>query len=210
MNPDLAGALKFYQSAAEFVCSGEFKSEVEWQRSAELCHFDEPTLLREAAWVVLCCGFSEAVVRRNFGYVSFCFCDWESAEAIVAAGRACFTSAMAVFHNEAKLRAILTIAEQINTCGFSAVKAGILADPISALRRFPFVGPVTAKHLAKNLGLDVAKPDRHLVRASARFGFRDPDRLCAAIAAVRSEPVKVVDLVIWRYLASGQPMSRDH
>jgi hypothetical protein len=155
----------------------------------------------------LCCGFSEAAVRRNFGYVSFCFCDWESAEAIVAAGRACFTSAMAAFRNEAKLRGILRIAEQIDTRGFAAVKADILANPIYALRRFPFIGPVTAKHLAKNLGLDVAKPDRHLMRASARFGFRDPDQLCAAIAAVRSEPIKVVDLVIWRFLASGQHSS---
>ena len=149
MNPDLAGALKFYHDAAEFVGSRGFESEVEWQRTVELCHFDEPTLLREAAWVVLCCGFSEAAVRRNFDYVSFCFCDWESAEAIVAAGRLCFISAMAAFRNEAKLRGILTIAEQIYTNGFSAVKTDILADPISALRRFPFIGPVTAKHLAK-------------------------------------------------------------
>jgi hypothetical protein len=208
MKPDLAGALQFYQNAADFVCASGFESEVEWQRNVELCNFDETTLLREAAWVVLCSGFSEAAVRRNFSYVSFCFCDWESAEAIVAAGRACSTAAMAAFRNEAKLKAILTIAGQINTTGFTAVRADILADPIPALRRFPFIGPVTAKHLAKNLGVDCAKPDRHLVRTSARFGFVDPDRLCAAIAAARSEQIKVVDLVIWRFLASGERASR--
>ena len=38
MNPDLAGALKFYQHAAEFVCSAGFEREVEWQRSVELCN----------------------------------------------------------------------------------------------------------------------------------------------------------------------------
>jgi hypothetical protein len=113
MRPDLAGALNFYQTAAEFICTGGFEHEVEWQRNVEFQDFDETTLLREAAWVVLCSGFSEAAVRRNFSYVSFCFCDWESADAIVAAGPACTTAAMAAFRNEAKLRAILTIATHI-------------------------------------------------------------------------------------------------
>jgi hypothetical protein len=64
-------------------------------------------------------------------------------------------------------------------------------------------GPVTVWQLAKNLGFDVPKPDRHLVRIAEQLGFSSPSQLCGAIADVSGEAVKVIDLVIWRYLADN-------
>jgi hypothetical protein len=83
------------------------------------------------------------------------------------------------------------------------LKASILDDPIGTLRQFRFIGPVTVWHLAKNIGYDAAKPDRHLVRISEHLGFRDPQHFCAAIAEVSGEAVKVIDLIIWRFLADN-------
>ena len=203
MQPDIQGALEFYQTASEFVRSGRFAYEIDWQRRVELSDFEESDLLREAAWVILCCGFREATVRRLFDYVSLCYCDWESAEDIVVAGERCIATARAAFGNEAKLTALLTMAQIVATRGFENLKDQILSDPLPTLRGFPFIGPVTVYHLAKNLGLDVAKHDRHLVRASRKFGFHNPDRFCRAIAEVHKEPIKVIDLVVWRFLASG-------
>jgi hypothetical protein len=203
MQPDIQGALRFYEAASEFVRAGRFAQEVDWQRRVELSDLQESDLLRETAWVVLCSGFREATVRRLFDYVSLCYCDWESAEAIVTAGERCITTAKAAFRNEAKLIALLTMAEMVAVRGFENLKDQIVSNPLSALRSFPFIGPVTVYHLAKNLGFDVAKHDRHLVRASKQFGFHNPDGLCKAIAEVHQERVKVVDLVIWRFLASG-------
>jgi hypothetical protein len=60
---------------------------------------------------------------------------------------------------------------------------------------------VTVWHLAKNLGFDAAKPDRHLVRIAEHYGFDHPRAFCTAIAQASSDPVKVVDLVVWRFLA---------
>src|SRR5204862_28581 len=42
------------------------------------------------------------------------------------------------------------------------------------LTRCPYIGPVTCWHLAKNVGMDVVKPDRHLVRMAQASGARDP------------------------------------
>jgi hypothetical protein len=112
-------------------------------------------------------------------------------------------AAKAAFRNEAKLTALLTMAQMVAVRGFGTFKTQIVSDPLSALRSFPFIGPVTVYHLAKNLGLDVTKRDRHLVRASQKFGFRNPEGFCKAIAEVHHEPIKVIDLVIWRFLASG-------
>src|SRR5260221_9182429 len=206
--PDVSGALRFYARATDYVAAAGLDREVSWQRNSELASVSESTLLREAAWVVLCSGFRESIVRRVFDNVSLCFCDWDSATAIVESYQACHLAARASFRNTAKLSAIVEIARRIEAVGFDALKRSIVVDPITTLRQFPYIGPVTVWHLAKNLGLDAAKPDRHLVRISKRFGFGGPDQFCAAIADASGEAVKVIDLVVWRYLADNA--DRDH
>ena len=67
------------------------------------------------------------------------------------------------------------------------------------LESFPFIGPITKFHLAKNIGIDVAKPDRHLSRISKMLGFASVQELCESISQRIDEKVSVVDLVIWRY-----------
>ena len=41
-------------------------------------------------------------------------------------------------------------------------------EGVNYLTTFDQIGPVTAFHLAKNLGLDVVKPDRPLVRMTVQ------------------------------------------
>jgi hypothetical protein len=142
-------------------------------------------------------------VRRIFDYVSLCFCDWESADAIVSSASLCTTTVRASFRNTAKLEAIVQIAFIIREEGFDEFKACVLREPISALQVLPFIGPITSWHLAKNLGMDVVKPDRHLVRVPSALGFSSAQEVCVAISNLVREPLKVVDLVLWRYLADG-------
>lgn len=60
-----------------------------------------------------------------------------------------------------------------------------------------WIGPITMYHLARNLGADVCKPDRHLVRIAAKVG-KSPHDLCAGIAAVTGHRIGAVDGTIWR------------
>lgn len=200
---DLNGALRLFALASDYVRCAGLLPEVEWQRNASILHFSETEFLRESAWVVLCSGFRESVVRRIFDYVSLCFCDWESASSIVEANTACRAAAMASFRNRMKLDAILGIAHHVEAAGFSTFKAAVLSDPIPELRRLPHIGPVTVWHLAKNLGLNVSKPDRHLVFASNQLGFSSAAHFCTTIAQASGEQAKVVDLIVWRYLADN-------
>jgi hypothetical protein len=99
--------------------------------------------------------------------------------------------------------------------GSAGLKKG-LRDPEPFLRSLPYIGPVTWRHLAKNLGAPVAKADRHLVRLAAATGRRDVDGMCAEISDWVGEPVAVVDIVLWRWAvlhatACGQPcLGRPH
>jgi hypothetical protein len=67
------------------------------------------------------------------------------------------------------------------------------------LRKLPFIGPVTSYHLAKNLGIDVVKRDRHLVRLAVHLGFSSAEEMCGAFGDQVGEPISVVDIVLWRY-----------
>jgi hypothetical protein len=219
MSTDLSAALQFYVEAWRFAHESGFSAELEWQKSLDFAGFSESDLLRETAWVVLCSGFREKIVREVFDYISLCFCDWESSEAILQTSEACRLAAFSAFQNKKKIDALIKIAGLVHQVGFEYWKQRILQDPITALQAFPFIGGVTAFHLAKNLGLEVAKPDRHLVNLAGRFGYSTTEDLCRDLAKITGEKVSVVDLALWRFMAehskhenrtlSGRPCSRE-
>lgn len=66
----------------------------------------------------------------------------------------------------------------------------------------PWIGRVTKYHLAKNLGADVAKPDRWLERL-ARAEGATTDELCRRLARASGDRVATVDVVLWRACAVG-------
>jgi hypothetical protein len=194
-------ALKIFADAMRHVERRESHREVEWQRGIHFRDFSESDLLRRSAWVILCSGFRVSTVEQIFNHISLCFCDWESAHAIVSTYPACRDAALASFGHQSKLNSIVEIARRVHREGFYAVKRKILCDPIGELQTFPYIGRVTAAHLPKNLGWDVAKPDRHLARFSEHLGFSSVWDLCNTIAASTGEAVNVIDLILWRYLS---------
>lgn len=93
-------------------------------------------------------------------------------------------------------------------------------DRIQYLDSLPMIGPITKYHLARNLGIDCAKPDRHLARLAQKFGFinhvgvRPQDltnkqavadmeqgvhRMCKALADFTGWRIGTVDVILWRY-----------
>lgn len=76
------------------------------------------------------------------------------------------------------------------------------ADPVAWCESLPWIGPITKYHLAKNLGVDCAKPDRWLVRL-AFAGDEDVDQLCGRLARETGDRVATVDVVLWRACAVG-------
>ena len=70
------------------------------------------------------------------------------------------------------------------------------------LESIPWIGGITKYHLAKNLGFDCCKPDRHLVRISKEYNT-SPEELCKRISEATGDRVATVDLVIWRVANLG-------
>jgi hypothetical protein len=192
-----------YGRAKAFV-EARFGHEIMWQRTVCIEEVTESDFLREAAWVIFCTGFRERTVRSLFSYLSLCFFDWESGAVIAEHAEVCRNAALGAFNNPRKVDAIIQIAREVDREGFTKLKREMVQQPIEWLRQLPYIGPVTAYHLAKNLGLPVAKPDRHLQRLAATLSYPDAHALCRDIEALSGDPPHVVDLILWRYLAETQ------
>jgi hypothetical protein len=73
-----------------------------------------------------------------------------------------------------------------------------LNGQLDFLESLPWIGPITKYHLARNLGIDVAKPDRHMVRVAYHFNFPNVQKMCEEISKTTGERVGTVDIVLWR------------
>lgn len=73
-----------------------------------------------------------------------------------------------------------------------------MADDVLAwCESLPWIGPITKYHLAKNLGVNCAKPDRHLERIAKESGETVAE-LCFRLSKASGERVATVDYVVWR------------
>ena len=191
--------VRAYLTAKQSIIDSGFGFEIDWQHDLCLSRLSESHFLRETAWVILSAGMRESVIRGKFTEITKAFLGWENAKSIVRHRNQCKRNAMAIFANERKVSAILKVAEQVDRQGFQFVRYSLERNPTAYIRELPFMGPATTFHLAKNLGVPVVKPDRHLVRVSKKVGYPSPEELCQAIARFVGDKVAVIDLVIWRY-----------
>jgi len=188
-----------YSHAKAYVVCRGFGSEIDWQDGLFFDGVTESNFLAEAAWVVLASGMRETIVRKAFSAVTVSFGWWESAAKIAREPDACVAAALGAFNHRGKIAAIATIASRVDELGFDRLKAEIAREGVPRLREFPYMGPATSFHLAKNLGMDVVKPDRHLLRIAQATGYPSPDVLCRDIAREVGDRISVVDLVLWRF-----------
>jgi hypothetical protein len=190
--------VRSYLAAKRSVVESGFVSEIAWQSSAGEAAATPDLFMREAAWVVLSAGMRESAIRGLFGRIARALHNFDVAS-LLANRIAARAAALSLFGHERKVDAILDIAVVVNRMGEDGLCEAMRSDPEAFLRSLPYMGPVTWRHLAKNLGMQVAKPDRHLVRVAEATARPSVDVLCDEIATWLGEPVPVVDVVLWRW-----------
>lgn len=80
-------------------------------------------------------------------------------------------------------------------------------DKLAYCQALPWIGPVTKYHLVKNLGVDTAKPDVHLVRLAKR-DKTTPLKLCQHLSKHTGRRIATVDTTLWLACAEGILNSR--
>lgn len=108
-------------------------------------------------------------------------------------------SAWRVFKHAGKAAAIDAIWKAREATFRTYLAADDKLDFIAAL---PWIGDITKYHVAKNFGLQCAKPDVHLQRLADTFGTT-PQHLCEDLAKASGYKVATVDTLLWRAAAVG-------
>lgn len=173
-------AFMFYNQALTYLWDTPYRAEIEWCRNrSSFSEVTPETFLLEYVYVVLNAGMKEQVARKIFEK---------------------FRERMnpAIIGHPKKREAVRAALRNYEEW-FESLKAA--SDKIEYLDSLPWIGPITKYHLARNLGIDTVKPDRHLKRLADRFGFSSPMEMCIDIQRrlCGKENLGTIDVILWRY-----------
>lgn len=165
------------------------RTDIEWSESLQAPD-DAEDFAFEAIYVICNSGMKNTVARRIF----------EKCRDALHEG----LSARTAFGHPGKAGAIDTI-----WCERDRLLTEFTAadDKVAYCETLPWIGSITKYHLAKNFGVDCAKPDVHLQRLADREGC-SAQALCERLAAASGYRVATVDLILWRACANGVLNSR--
>ncbi len=156
-----------------------YGEEIGWQRDLKECE-SNIQFAKEAIWVILNSGMKEQIARKISDRI------YEALDS----GR----DISEVFGHKGKVSAIKYVLASSGKLFAEYVEA---KDKIDYLQTIPFIGKITCYHLAKNLGHDCVKPDRHLVRVASKYK-QTPDEFCEELSKATGERKCVIDIIIWR------------
>ena len=166
--------LKAYQN----LCDSGYFNEIEYFRGIKpLSEQDSTSFFIEYVWCVLNAGMKEQIARKIFEN----FMENLDLNKIKHLGK-----------RRAIQRAMIEHEQWFENLQKTP-------DKINFLESLPWIGPITKYHLARNIGIDTVKPDRHLVRLAKEYGFSSPNELCKAIQKTIPEKLGVIDVILWRY-----------
>lgn len=168
--------LDFFDKALKY-CQEHHFQEMEYVERRRFDQQTTQTFFQEYVWVVLNSGLKYAVAKKLFE-------KYFASHDLSVIGH--------LGKREAIRKAALNYQDWFR-------KLLSVEDKLEFLDSLPFIGGITRYHLARNLGIDCAKPDRHLSRLARRFGFDDVQEMCQAISQKRHLRIGTVDVILWRY-----------
>lgn len=194
--PDL---FRIYNHAKEKVILAGFIDDITWQAARDLDKTSCTDFLCNLSHVILNSGMRGEIIDRVWPGVYNAFFEFDENSLRQIPLDYCFKAAFVHFKNEKKLKAIISGIQIVQSESWETIRYEIKMYGVDYLERFPFIGPITKYHLAKNIGFDVAKPDRHLERMARAAGSVSVHEFCRIISELTHEKVAVVDIVLWRW-----------
>lgn len=197
MNKALAEDL--YRIAKEWVAT-EWAEELDRFRRLgrdTLERMSASEFLAKYCWVVYASGFKASAIKGVFPGLREVYRDFDLDS---VADLESLDAVLEVFANRRKAEGFVRGARLIREEGFESFKSRLLAEGMDALVDLPGIGPVTKKHLARNIGLaDVVKDDVWLVRVADVVGAPSAAALGEHLSATYGDGPGTVDYVFWKF-----------
>jgi hypothetical protein len=181
-------AAHFEEIVGRLHAAGFAEDDIAWSEGCSAPK-DAEDFASEAIFVICNSGMKNTVARRIY----------EKVMAALHRG----DSARTAFGHPGKGDAIDNIWAERETWLWRFQRCETDAERLDVCASMPWIGPTTKYHLAKNFGVDVAKPDVHLQRLADLEGVTAQE-LCERLR--EGSPyryVRTVDLLLWRACATG-------
>ena len=182
-------SVKQFHEIDKAVRRAGYKTAIEWSENIKM-PTNADDFASEAIYVICNSGMANRIALPIF----------EDCMRALRSGQSCKT----VFGHPGKSDAIDYIWKKRRSLYRKLLKA---VDLIAFCETLPWIGPITSKHLAKNLGADVAKPDVHLNRLAEPEGVTAQE-LCERLARGSGQPSLHGNQFLWRACADGIIYSR--
>lgn len=170
--------IAFYNHAKKVCIAEGFKKEIDMVESRTFDKMSKEDFFREYVFVVCNSGMKNQVatkIFRNYFEIGI--------DAINHPGKKIAIAQLEIYY-----KTWFNILQDMKTD----------EERLGLLETLPFIGKITKYHLARNLGIDCAKPDRHLKRIAEHFGYDNVQKMCLDISKEMGERVGTIDVVLWR------------
>jgi len=193
---------QMFNSALKRVVGRGWGSEVEHFRQLKFDKVDGTFFFQEYAHCVYASGWKWAYVDTYWPELTQAFREWEYVDVCKHTSEVRMR-ALGIINHPKKVDAIISCAERLKSRGWSDFKRWLKTmDLLVPPGELGYIGPATRYHLARNIGADVAKPDRYMLRRARETGYPETNAgvqsLARRISKLTGERVGVVDVVFWR------------
>jgi hypothetical protein len=171
-----------YLNIRQCVIDAGYDHEYKWAENIQPPK-DSTDFFMEYMWVVLNSGMKEQIARKIQEKIL---------NAIIAGQKI-----NDVFHHKGKAKAIQDMIDNKNKIFEQFLGCTSEEDKLDFCRKLPWIGKITCYHLAKNVGVNIAKPDRWLERIAEKSG-ESVQGMCKRLSEESGDRITAVDTVIWR------------
>jgi len=168
----------YYKKIKKMVIDKGYEDELNWVNNIPN-PVDKDLFFKEYSWVVINSGMKNSVAEKIFKNF------WNNGSIDFSA-----------INHPNKNKALKKVFERLDFYFLHFTKS---KNKLMYLKSLPHIGDITKYHLARNLGLNYAKPDRHLVRISNLFNYKNVQEFCKKLSILTNDPIGLVDLVLWRF-----------
>jgi len=173
--------IDFYNHAKKVCIAEGFQKEIQMVEDRKFEQINSTYFFREYAWVVISSGISNKAAISVFTKLM----DTRNIDVVKHPGK-----------NKALKKADYNYLDWFS----HLQKCDTDEERIEFIQTLPYMGPATSYHLARNIGIDVAKPDRHLVRIAEHFNYIDVQQMCKDISSQTGDRIGTVDIILWRVM----------
>jgi hypothetical protein len=191
------GFSKYFLQAVEY-CK-VIKFDTKWVLKISPDTITPSCFFKEYVWVVYASNFKVNILEKYRINLYQAYGDYRTLDITRK------DAVLSVINNLSKWNAVLDTAKKLKYIGWKGEFGfkEIYLSSIDSMTVFKFIKDITKFHLARNLGFDVAKPDRWMQRIRDQFECLSVKEMCQYLSSKYNMPVKQIDLILWKY-ASDQ------